>query len=59
MLTLERPNNELALAKSMNVFMMHGLFICPQFPYAQFHCASITEDMLFYQFWKAVFRLER
>ena len=47
------------LAKTMMVFMVKGLFTPLRFPYAQFPCSSLTGDVLFHQFWQAVFRLEQ
>jgi len=47
------------LSKTMFVFMVRGLFIRLQFPYAQFACSSVTGDQLFNPFWEAVMRLER
>ena len=47
------------LADSMLVFMVGGLFISLQYPYAQFPCASITGDLLYNPVWEAVYRLER
>ena len=42
------------LAKSMMVFMVHGLFSKLQFPYAQFPCANLSGDLLYEPFWEAV-----
>ena len=47
------------LSKTMLVLMVRGLFICPQFPYAQFACSSVTGDQLLNPFWETVMRLER
>lgn len=43
------------VANSILVFMVKKLFHPFHFVYAQFLCASITDDLLF---WKSVFRLE-
>ena len=45
------------LAKTMMVFMVRGLFNKLQFPYAQFPCAELC-DQLYEPFWEAVRRLE-
>ena len=41
----------MALPKTMLVFMVRGLFIHLQFPYAQFACPSVTGDQIFNPFW--------
>ena len=51
--------SSMKLTKTMLVFMVRGLFIRLQFPYAQFACSSVTGDQLFNPFWECVFRLER
>lgn len=48
-----------ALAKSMMVMMVRGLFTPLRFAYVQFPCEKITGDLLFHPFWQAVCRLER
>ena len=48
-----------ALAKSLLVIMVRGLFSSLQFPYAQFACLNLTGDLMFDVFWEAVERLER
>ena len=57
--TLERNCEEKALAKSMLVIMVKGLFSSLRFPYAMFPCDKVTGDLLFQPFWQASFRLER
>lgn len=47
------------LASTMTMFMVRGLFTQLQFPYAQFPCSSVSGDLLFDPFWKAVERIER
>ncbi len=47
------------LAKSMQVFMVRGLFTHLQFAYAQLPCASVTGDLPFDPLREAVSRLER
>lgn len=47
-----------ALAKTMMVFMVRGLFSKLQFPYVQFPCGSISGDLLYKPFWESVRRLE-
>lgn len=48
-----------ALAKSMLVLMVHGLFSKIAFLYAQFACASMTGDLLMDPVWEAISRLEQ
>ena len=48
-----------ALSKTMLVFMVRGLFINLQFPYAQFACSSVTGDQIFNPFWECIMCLER
>ena len=48
----------LPVAKHMLVFMVRGLFIDLEFPYAQFATPSLTADLLFPLAWKAVQNLE-
>ena len=47
------------LSKTMLVFMVRGLFIRLQFPYAQFAAPSVSGDQMFVPFWECVMRLER
>ena len=47
---------EQALAKTMLVFMVKGLFSSLRFPYALFPCNKLSGDL---PFWEAVYRLER
>ena len=47
------------LAKTMLVFMVRGVFINLQYPYAQFPCAQVSGELLFDPFWEAIWRLER
>ena len=47
------------LAKTTMVFMVKSLFSSFRFAYVQFPCASVSGDLLYQPFWKAVFRLER
>ena len=54
----EKASGE-ALAKTMFVFMVRGLFSSLQFPYVQLPCSTISGDLLFDPFWETVFRLER
>lgn len=56
-LTDDRPATS-QLAKTMVVFMVRGLFSKPQFPYAQFPCASLSGELLYDPFWEAVRRVE-
>jgi len=55
----ERDNGTPALAKTMFVIMVRGLFIRLNFPYVQFPCTSMSVDLLFDLVWEAVYRLER
>ena len=48
-----------ALANSMLVFMVRGLFTKFNFPYAQFSCSDLSGDLMFDPFWEAIARLER
>ena len=48
-----------ALAKTMMVFMVRGLFSCLCYPYAQFPCCAVTGKLLYHPFWEAEYRLER
>ena len=48
-----------ALAKTMMVFMVRGLFSSLRYAYAQFPCERVTGGLLFHPFWEAVYRLER
>ena len=43
----------------MMVFMVRGLLSRLRFPYVQFACLSVTGELLFHPFWRAVSRLER
>ena len=47
-----------ALAKTVMVFMVRGLFSKLQFAYAQFPCSQVRGDKLYHPFWEAVCRLE-
>ena len=47
------------LANSMVLFYVRGLFTSFHFPYAQFTCYTVTEEVLFEPFWECVSRLER
>ena len=47
-----------ALAKTMVVIMVRGLFTKMQFPYAQFPSSHLTGDQLYDLFWEAVGRIE-
>lgn len=51
--------DDLPLAKLMMTFMVRGLFITLQFPYAQFPCANVSGELLFDPFWEAVYYIER
>lgn len=55
----EPPSDVEEIAKTMMVFMVRGLFTRLRFPYAQFPCRSVTGELLYDPFWKAVLRLER
>lgn len=46
------------LANSMLTFMVRGIFIYLQFPYAQFPCKNMTGDTLYPLAWETVQRLE-
>ena len=48
-----------ALAKTMMVFMVRGLFSRLYYPYAQFPCCAVTGELLYHPFWEAVYRLGR
>ena len=48
-----------ALAKTVMVFMVRGLFTKLQFAYVQFPCGQVRGDKLFDPFWEAVCRLEK
>lgn len=54
----ETPGSLLPVAKHMLVFMVRGLFIDLNFPYAQFATANLTADKLFPLVWEAVEKLE-
>ena len=66
LLTFERSLQEDAsgggsdklLARTMTVMMVRGLFSKLEFPYVQFPCNKVTEDLLFQPFWEAVRRIE-
>ncbi len=47
------------LANSMTTFMVRGLFLNIQFPYAYFSSRKVKGYMLFDPLWEAVIRLER
>lgn len=47
------------LAKSVVAFMVRGLFTKLRFPYAQFPCANLSGEQMFFPFWECVARLER
>ena len=47
-----------ALAKTIVVIMVRGLFTKLQFPYTQFPCSHLTKDQLYELFWEAVGRIE-
>ena len=47
-----------AIAKTITVFMVRGLFTKLQFAYAQFPGNSVNGEMLFTPFWEAISRLE-
>lgn len=47
-----------ALAKTIMVFMVWGLFSKLQFAYAQFPCNQVRGDKLYDPFWEAVCRIE-
>lgn len=47
------------LANSMLTFMVRGLFLNIEFPYAYFPSRKIAGYMLFEILWEAVIRLER
>ena len=51
--------SESALAKTMLVIMVRGLFTKPQYPYAQFPSVKLSGDQIFDPFWEAVYRIER
>ena len=57
--TLERNCEEKAMAKSLLVIIVKGLFSSLRFPYAMFPCDKVTGDLLFQPFWLAIFRFER
>lgn len=61
LLSLEDADNisPPAVAKSMMVFMVRGIFTTLRFPYALFPCCNVTGEQLFSPFWECVFRLER
>lgn len=48
-----------ALAKTVLVFMVQGLFNKLQFTYAQFPCSQVRGDKLYDPFWEAVCRIEK
>ena len=47
------------LANSMMTFMVRGLFLHLEFPYAYFPSRNVSGYMLFEPLWEAVTRLER
>ena len=47
-----------SLATNMLVFMVRGLFLKLEYPYAQFPCASLSADQLFPIVWGCIERLE-
>ena len=61
LLAFERSIDESVpvLADSMLIFMVRGLFLKLQFPYAMFPCKDLVGDLLFTPIWEAVFRLEK
>ena len=46
------------VATTMLVFMVRGLFSQLKYPYAQFHCHTLSSDEIFDPFWTAVAHLE-
>ena len=48
-----------ALAKTVMVFMVRGLFTKLQFAYSQFPCGQVRGDKLYHPFWEAVCRIEK
>ena len=49
------------LVNSMLAFMVCSLFTLMKYPYVQFPCANVSDDLLFAPIWEAVYtcRLER
>ena len=59
---MENPDDDestATLASSVLTFMVRGLFINLQFPYATFPCNAMSAEQLIVLFIKAVFRIER
>ena len=55
---LEAFEKQLAMATSMLVFMVRGLFIDINFPYAQFPCSSLNASILYPIVWDVVRHLQ-
>ena len=56
---LEAFEKQLAMATSMLVFMVRGLFTDINFPYAQFPCSSLNASTILYPIvWDVVRHLE-
>ena len=51
--------SESALAKTMLVIMVRGLFTKLQYLYAQFSSVKLSGDQIFDPFWEAVYQIER
>ena len=51
--------SESALAKTMLVITVQGLFTKLQYLYAQFSSVKLSGDQIFDPFWEAVYRIER
>ena len=55
---LEDGKGNQCIAKHLLVFMVRGLFLRLEFPYAQFPCSSLSGDIIFPLVWKCIERLE-
>ena len=50
--------SESALAKTMLIIMVRGLFTKLQYPYTQFPSVKLSGDQIFDPFWEAAYRIE-
>ena len=50
--------SQAAVANSMLVFLVQGLFSNLEFPYVQFPCVELSGEQMYDPFWESVSRLE-
>lgn len=55
---LMKDDPQPSVARNMLVFMVRGLFLKIEFPYAQFPCSSLSGDMIYPLVWECISRLE-